>query len=87
MPPVHTVKGRRSSQTPASNWRGQREGKTLEGEGFGRGERGAPRGALYRAWGGPELGGARCVNGCSFKRSWWPLWLSLRRTKGWEGSR
>ena len=33
-----------------------------------RGERGS-RGAFYRAWGGLELGGARCVNGGCFSAS------------------
>ena len=33
------------------------------------------------------VAGINVSNGCSFKRSWWPLWLFTRRTRGWERSR
>ena len=53
------------------NW-----GNTLgfyRGSGEARGERG--------------VAGINVFNGCSMKRSWWPLWLSRRRTRGWKRSR
>ena len=43
------------------------------GSGEARGERG--------------VAGINVFNGCSMKRSWWPLWLSRRRTRGWKRSR
>ena len=33
------------------------------------------------------VAGINVFNGCNFKRLWWPLWLSTRRTRGWERSR